>query len=127
MAALGTIGEDSMSGLFGICPLDIYLAKDISLNPVNASEPYLNLVTIAPGDRKTINGFVFDQDGTTPLQRTVLCVDQVAQQVVDVTASNPSTGAFKLRPPILNKCSVVLVPNVGDSRNAVVLSNLTPI
>jgi len=107
-------------------PFDIYMAKDISLNPINAIEPYLNIVTIAPGDRKTINGHLFDASNN-PIQRTVICVDQVSMAVVDTTASNASTGAFTLRPPIANKCAVFYVPNVGDAKNSVILSDLTPI
>lgn len=126
MADLGNIGEDSMEGQFGPCPLDVYLAKDISLNPINGIEPYLDTVTIAPGDRKTINGHLFDASNN-PIQRTVMCVDQVSMAVVDVTASNALTGAFTLRPPIANKCAVFYVPNIGDAKNAVILSDLLPI
>lgn len=126
MAALGNIGEDSMDGQFGPCPLDVYLAKDISLNPINGIEPYLDTVTIAPGDRKTINGHLFDASAN-PILRTVICVDQVSMAVVDVTASNALTGAFTLRPPIANPCAVFYIPNIGDAKNAVILSDLTPI
>ena len=126
MADLGNIGEDSMDGQFGLCPLDVYFAKDISLNPVAGVEPYLNLVSIASGDRKTINGHLFDASNN-PIQRTVVCVDQVSLAVVDTTTSNASTGAFTLRPPINNKCAVFYIPNVGDAKNSVILSDLAPI
>ena len=103
------------------------MAKNITLNPTGVTA-YSNLAPppVYPEDRKTINGHLFDSS-SSPLRRTVVCVDQVLMSIVDVTVSDAGTGAFTLRPPVANKCAIFYLPNAGDYRNSVILSDLMPI
>jgi hypothetical protein len=124
MADLGAVGDGRSHQATN--PLDVYMARDISLNAVGGRHQIEPSFAVDPQDRKSVRGTVLDENGD-PLARTVLCIKQGSQEIVDSTTSDATTGAFELRPPDAAAVTVVAMPEPGDNRNAVVLYNLTPV
>lgn len=122
MAYLGAIGAD-VSGLVSVL-LDVPAANLVVMAVQVPPSPSAGAVDL--GDRKSVRGTVLDENGD-PLARIVLCIRQASREIVDSTSSDATTGAFELRPPDTGAVTIVAMPEPGDSRNAVVLYNLTPV
>jgi hypothetical protein len=122
MADLGAIGSDvnsTASTLLSVTAANL-VVRGMSV-PTAPTAAAIDL-----GNLKSIRGFCKDASGN-PIARLVLCIRHDTKEVVDWTTSNASTGAFEVRPPDTGLCHVLHVPDVGDSRNGVVLTGLTPV
>lgn len=74
---------------------------------------------------KTVSGVFQDQTGAG-ISRLGYAIDRSTGDLL-ATFTSSGTGAFSFNTPNTNPVIIVLVPNIGDSRNAVVLDNIVPI
>ena len=126
MADLGSIGSEIYGPSFNErCNFDIISGKDVSLYPVRAVGDVFSQTTIPFTDRKFFRGTVKNAAGSG-IQRNVLCVDQVSLVVVDTTVS-ATDGTFTVRPLTNNPVAVFFIPEGGDAKNGVILTDLTPV
>lgn len=108
------------------CILPVADARNITSFPIALQQVYGTRATIVVPLTNTVTGFFQDQTGA-PIARTGFLIDRASGALVTVFSSDPTTGAFTARTPNTNPVVIVLVPNVGDGRNAIVLDNIVPI
>jgi hypothetical protein len=87
--------------------------------------PLLAFITPYGTGAYEITGVV-QNSSSAPLSRTVIAVSRSDNIPLDVTLSDPVTGAFTLRVPLLS-CYVVCLPNIGDGANAEIYDRVTPV
>lgn len=74
---------------------------------------------------KVVSGHFKDEIGVG-ISRTGYAYDRVTGNLLASFVSD-GTGAFTFNTPTVAPVIIVLVPNVGDSRNAIALDNIVPI
>lgn len=105
-----------------------FLRYDVWQNQANA----VNLRIIiggqfyaSPTATKTVSGHFKDETGAG-IARNGYALDR-ATGVLIATFTSAGTGAFTFGTPNGNPVIIVLVPNLGDGRNAIALDNIVPI
>jgi hypothetical protein len=106
--------------------LAVWAALNRTTNPVSISQILGLKVPVAPSFSKQVTGVFQDQTGAG-ISRTGFLIDRASGALITTFTSTAGTGAFTALAPNANPVIIVLVPNLGDSRNAIILDDITPV
>ena len=104
----------------------VWAALNRTTNPLNVSQILGLKAVVAPAFSKQVTGFFQDQTGAA-ISRTGYLLDRASGAFITSFTSDPVTGAFTALAPSANPVIIVLIPNIGDSRNAIILDDIVPI
>jgi len=112
--------------ILSVAQLSVWAALNRTTNPVRISQILGTRVVVVPSFSKRVSGTFQDQTGAA-ISRTGFLIDRATGTFITSFTSDPSTGAFTANAPSTDPVIVILVPNLGDSRNAIVLDDIIPI
>lgn len=106
--------------------LAVWAALNRTTNPVNVSQIMGYAVVVAPTYSHQVTGFFQSQTGA-PISRTGYALDRASGKFITNFTSSAIDGSFAFYTPSTNPVIIILVPNLGDSRNAIILDSIVPV
>jgi hypothetical protein len=109
-----------------VAVFDVWAAKNITTNPASVNSILGTRVPVIPSSSKRVSGYFQDQN-SNPISRAGIVLDRATGVLLTSFISNASTGAFSAYVPNPTPVIIVLIPNLGDSRNAIILDDISPV